>query len=61
MVCWATDDHLLEPEIAAELGEALPAGPRMEFGDGGHFINKHHAVEIMDSLQRWVQSRPSKL
>ncbi|KAA0151926.1 hypothetical protein FNF29_04332 [Cafeteria roenbergensis] len=50
MVCWATDDPILEPAIAKELGAALPAGPRLEFSSGGHFMNKHHAAEVVDAL-----------
>jgi hypothetical protein len=62
MVCWATDDHLLEAEIAQELGAALPDGPRLEFASGGHFPNKYHAPEIMRVLEAWVlKSRPHKL
>lgn len=50
MVCWSTDDPILEPAIAKELGAALPPGPRMEFSSGGHFMNKHHAAEVVDTL-----------
>jgi pimeloyl-ACP methyl ester carboxylesterase len=53
MVCWAEDDHLLQPKIAEELGRALHGGPRLFFRDGGHFMNKHHADEIVHELLQW--------
>ena len=53
MVCWADDDHLLQPEIAEELGSVLPSGPRMFFKTGGHFMNKHHAEDIANEILEW--------
>ncbi len=53
LVAWAEDDPIVEAAIAEELAAALPEGPRLRFPDGGHALQKHHAVEIGEALRRW--------
>ena len=43
---FAEDDHLVEPQIPAELAEAIPGARTLRFEDGGHSIQKHKAAEI---------------
>lgn len=46
MLAYAADDALIEPAITEELAEACPQGPRVFFEEGGHNIQKTHAVEL---------------
>lgn len=52
-VVWADDDHLVEPEIPAEVAVAVPDGPRLRFPTGGHNIQKTRAAEIATLLSDW--------
>lgn len=54
LVAWTEDDRLIEGDIPAEVGAILPEGPRLVFAEGGHNLQKSHAVEIGESLVRWV-------
>jgi esterase len=51
LVVFAEDDHLVEPEIPAELAEAIPGARALRFPDGGHSIQKHKAVEIARAIR----------
>jgi pimeloyl-ACP methyl ester carboxylesterase len=53
-IAWAQDDRFIEVEIFRELSENTPNGPRMEFPDGGHNLQKTRAIEISDSLKSWI-------
>lgn len=46
LVLHAADDHLIEPEIPAELARALPRGRLVEFPSGGHALAKTRAGEV---------------
>lgn len=50
LIAWADDDRLVEPAIGLSLSPVLPAGPRLAFPEGGHNIQKTHAVELADAL-----------
>lgn len=50
LLAWAEDDALIEPPIFEELGAALPEGPRLRWAEGGHNVQKSHAVELADAL-----------
>lgn len=49
-VIYADDDPLVEPEIGQALAEALPPGPRVRFGDGGHNPQKSQAFAVADAV-----------
>lgn len=49
-VAWCADDPLVEGRISRALADGSPPGPRLEFADGGHNPQKHHAVEIADAI-----------
>lgn len=55
LVAWTRDDHLVEPDISQELAARLPPGPRLEFEDGGHNLQKTQAVEIGAALSTWAR------
>ncbi len=54
LVAWADDDRLVEADIAAELAEILPPGPRLHFPEGGHNIQKSQAVELGEAITRFA-------
>lgn len=56
LVAWCDDDPLIEPDIAAELAEACPHGPRLRFPTGGHNPQKTHADELAEALLRWSET-----
>ena len=51
LVAWGNDDPLIPVPIAEALGALAPAGPRLAFADGGHNIQKHHAVELAREIR----------
>jgi pimeloyl-ACP methyl ester carboxylesterase len=52
---WTEDDRFVEAAVIREmLAVALP-GPRIGFPDGGHNLQKTHAVELADALADWLQ------
>lgn len=53
-VSWTTDDHFIEEDIAVELADACPQGPRLLFSEGGHNLQKTQAIEIAHSLASWL-------
>ncbi len=50
LVAWAQDDRFIEDSISRELAELAPDGPRLVFAEGGHYVQKHGAVEIGAAL-----------
>jgi len=63
-VVWCDDDPLVESEIALELADLCPEGPRLRFASGGHNPQKHRAIEMADGLLPWIheicRSQPSR-
>lgn len=53
LVAWCEDDDFIDADISAELAAACPAGPRLRFERGGHYLQKTHAVEIAAALVPW--------
>lgn len=51
LIAWAQDDHMVENEIPEELARALPAARTLVFEDGGHNIQKTHAVELATAIR----------
>ncbi len=50
LVAWSSDDPLIQADIAEELAEACPAGPRRTFSTGGHNPQKHHAEALAEAI-----------
>jgi pimeloyl-ACP methyl ester carboxylesterase len=50
LLAWARDDRLIEEEIFLELAPLLPAGPRLSWDEGGHNVQKTHAVELAEAI-----------
>ena len=53
LVAYCQDDPLIEVEVARELAEVCPDGPRLVFETGGHNPQKSHAREIARALLEW--------
>lgn len=58
LVAWGEDDPLVPADISRSLAARVPAGPRLAFADGGHSIQKHHAVEIAAELRGMMGLSP---
>lgn len=56
MVAWATDDPVIPRATFQALADMVPAGPRLEFTDGGHNPQKTHAVEIAQGIVEFSRS-----
>lgn len=56
MVAWATDDPVIPAGTFKALAAMVPAGPRLAFSDGGHNVQKTHAVEIAQAIGDLVGS-----
>jgi pimeloyl-ACP methyl ester carboxylesterase len=54
MLAYAQDDPMVEPEIFRALAAVLPQGPRLEFRDGGHYVQDAHAAEISSTMASWL-------
>lgn len=54
LVAWGLQDKISPPKFTKPLGEHLPPGPRLEFDDGGHTIQKSHAVEIGAAIKNFL-------
>lgn len=50
MVAWATDDPVIPTKTFQALADAVPSGPRLEFSNGGHNVQKTHAVEVAAAI-----------
>ena len=61
MVAWAQDDPVIPVSRFHALADAVPNGPRLEFTDGGHNVQKTHAEEIGKVITEFAddQSRSS--
>ncbi len=59
LVAWGEDDPLIPPSIARALADQAPDGPRFAFPDGGHNIQKHHAVELASAIRSMLGLNPS--
>ena len=57
LVAWSSEDHLVEDDISVHLGTALPKGPRLAYDEGGHFSQKHRAVDIVRALLGMVSEQ----
>jgi pimeloyl-ACP methyl ester carboxylesterase len=55
LVAWAEDDRFIEPAISKELYWRCPTGPRLEFPEGGHNIQKSRAVELAAAVTVWAK------
>jgi pimeloyl-ACP methyl ester carboxylesterase len=54
---WTLDDTFVEAAVIEEMMAAAPAGPRLRFDEGGHNLQKTHAIEIADALAGWMHDR----
>ncbi len=54
MLAWAHDDPVISPETFRALADCVPAGPRLDFADGGHNVQKTHAAEIAEAITEFV-------
>lgn len=54
MVAYATDDPVISAETFRALGQMVPKGPRLEFPDGAHNVQKTHALEIAEAITKFV-------
>lgn len=52
---WADDDKLVPRRFHEELARARPDWARLHFSDGGHDVQKFHAVELSAALRALVQ------
>jgi pimeloyl-ACP methyl ester carboxylesterase len=50
LVAWAMDDPVISMATFRALADAVPPGPRLEFVDGGHNVQKTHAQEIARAI-----------
>ena len=50
LTAFCDDDPFIEPEIQEELGALVPVGPRLRWAEGGHNVQKTHAVEVAEAL-----------
>ena len=57
LVAWGEDDPIIPVSIARALAANAPDGPRIAFPDGGHNIQKHHAVELATALRAMLGLR----
>lgn len=55
MVAYATDDPVISAETFRALAQAVPDGPRLEFPDGAHNVQKTHAPQIADAIAELVK------
>lgn len=51
LTAFCDDDPFIEPEIQEELGARVPIGPRLRWAEGGHNVQKTHAVEVAEALR----------
>lgn len=54
MVAWAQDDPAISAATFKALADSVPSGPRLEFPDGGHNVQKTHAAEIAKAIAGFV-------
>ena len=54
MVAWAQDDPAISAATFQALADCVPPGPRLQFPDGGHNVQKTHAAEIAEVIAGFV-------
>ncbi len=54
MVAWAQDDPIIPVRTFRALADSVPDGPRLEFPDGGHNVQKAHAQELAEAIVEFV-------
>ena len=54
LLAWANDDPVIPAQTFQALADAVPAGPRLEFADGGHNVQKTYATAIADAIADFV-------
>lgn len=54
LVAWAMDDPVISIGTFHALADAVPTGPRLEFADGGHNVQKTHALEIARAIAEFA-------
>jgi pimeloyl-ACP methyl ester carboxylesterase len=54
LVAWSMDDPIISASTFGQLADAVPAGPRLEFADGGHNPQKTHASGLADAIVAFV-------
>jgi len=55
LVAWSDDDTFIDSDISQELARGCPPGPRLNFIDGTHYIQKTQSMEIAASLCEWLE------
>ena len=56
LLAYAADDPMIEAEVSAELGLAIPHARVLAFEDGGHNIQKTRAREIAAAIRQLLAS-----
>lgn len=54
LVAWGREDKISPPKFTKALGDLIERGPRCEFEDGGHAIQKSHAVELGTAIEKFM-------
>ena len=54
LVAWSQDDGFIEGAIGDELSQKCPHGPRLNFPDGGHYLQKTQSEEITIAMVNWL-------
>ncbi len=55
LLAWTKDDAFIDFDIVDEMATQCPAGPRLRFEEGGHYLQKTRSVEIADAMVPWLQ------
>lgn len=58
LVAWCRDDPFVEASICEETAHQVPSGPRLIFDDGGHNLQKTHAISLADTITSWSVALP---
>jgi pimeloyl-ACP methyl ester carboxylesterase len=58
LVAWAHDDPVISADTFRALSASVPDGPRLEFPDGAHNVQKTHAREIAQAITDMVREIP---
>lgn len=59
LLAWALDDQVIPVDRFHEAAELVPDGPRIEYPDGGHALQKVHAPELAAALVEFTRSLPA--
>lgn len=54
LVAWSDDDPVITPATFRALASCVPPGPRLQFTDGGHNVQKTHAARIAEVIVQFV-------